>query len=111
MNFINTKKDIIYYVNTLNITHFCGGRVTFDVKKDYSICNKCNSKNDIELYEYGVYLNVKITNDSYVGIILQDSDGPDLNDIIVDLDIFIQIIKLQDFNKYLEKYETLVLFK
>jgi hypothetical protein len=112
MNFIEAKEIILNQICNLQIKCICGSYIIHDKNRcDNFYCLKC-SLHIIEFQESGIYMN--IINDAknfWCGFSLNNSKIYNDIDIYVDLDDFINIAKIADFNKYIEKYNNLILFK
>jgi hypothetical protein len=114
MNFIEARKTVIEQINKLKIKH-CPDSIIEDNYNNY-ICNKCFKSSLLVIANAGVYLNIKLRNGynndgNYSGFVLKDSRSYNDGDIILELDEFLNILNLQDFEKYEEKYNSLILFK
>jgi hypothetical protein len=112
MNFIEAKKILINKLRDLKIKCRCGSIIKHDkIKYERFYCCICRL-HIIEFQESGVYMNIIKDNDSFwCGFSLKDYGLSNDSDIILDLYDFINVAKLADFNKYIEKYNNLILFK
>jgi hypothetical protein len=110
MNFIEAKKIILKEIKNLNIKH-CG--VPIDYKKNYS-CKVCVREYLLHFSHDGIYLNLLESdnelNDFYISFVLSGSSCKGPEDISLDLDTFIEMLKLADFDEYIKKYNQYILF-
>jgi hypothetical protein len=110
---MNIKESIgllLKEVEKLNLKH-CNK--CLDLKANE--CTICRKDNFFVVHDDGAYLNIKETKtdkgkDSFFGFVLEGSNISLEGDIIVDLNTFIEIFKLKDFEKIEEKYNQYILF-
>jgi hypothetical protein len=102
------NNQIFEYVASLNIKH-CDGILTL-YNRNF-ICSGCGNDSLIVVFGSNIYINLFYINRQYFGFACSDSSEYSEKDIILSFYEIKKVLELADFNKYIEKYNSLILFK